>query len=313
MPIEKYKYFVQHWLTSKMWSPNRLLQKYYIIITNGIISLLEKVKRSDQLGNSSFSPLYSFDILAKFCSSLVINTIISDDPWEISGGKQQREEDSMANVVIYEVLRNYADRIYKPQDRMVFITKAAEIFRHEFQMKESKPEYLDSMIMGNFHENKASVYIKLINNTENKSKVKDIMMQKIAEKSNNHLLASVLDTPNGIRDVFRLSRILFKEQQHLILCGSPSSQKHELLQISTILNDVVMMEMNVPKYNAPSKFSNSFKQVLLNVIRQDEINCYIVICDEQLRDPMYIDYIYNYIAFIGKDEECILMDETFKQ
>ena len=85
------------------------------------------------------------------------------------------------------------------------------------------PEYIDSLIMGNFHEKKSSIYIKLINNTENKGRVKDMMMQKIAEKSNNHFLNSALDTPNGIRDVFRLSRILFKEQQHLILVGSPSS------------------------------------------------------------------------------------------
>ena len=69
------------------------------------------------MGNSSFSPLFSFDILSKFCSSLVLNTIISDDAWEISGGKQQKEEDSMAHIVLYEVLRNYADRIYKPTDR----------------------------------------------------------------------------------------------------------------------------------------------------------------------------------------------------
>ena len=47
--------------------------------------------------------------------------------------------------------------------------------------------------------------------------------QKLTEKSNNHFLMSFLDTPNGVRDVFKLSRILFKEQQHLILCGSPSS------------------------------------------------------------------------------------------
>ena len=221
----------------------------------------------------------------------------------------------MAHIVLYEVLRNYADRIYKPTDRMQFITKACEIFRHEFQMSETthQPEYIDSLIMGNFHEKKSSIYIKLINNTENKARVKDMMMQKIAEKSNNHFLTSALDTPNGIRDVFRLSRILFKEQQHLILAGSPSSQKHELLQISTILNDVVMMEMNVPKFNSPSKFANSFKQVLLNVIRQDNVNCFIVICDEQLRDPMYIDYVYNYISYIGKEEECILMDDEFKK
>lgn len=37
MPIEKFKPFIQHWLTSKMWSPNKLLQKYYIIITNGML------------------------------------------------------------------------------------------------------------------------------------------------------------------------------------------------------------------------------------------------------------------------------------
>lgn len=44
----------------------------------------------------------------------------------------------------------------------------------------------------------------------------------------------------------------------------------------------------------------------------DETNCYIVIHDEQLRDPIYIDFVYNYINNIGKDEECILMDDDFK-
>ena len=38
-----------------------------------------------------------------------------------------------------------------------------------------------------------------------------MIVQRIAEKSNNHFLASVLDSANGIRVFFRLSRILFKE------------------------------------------------------------------------------------------------------
>lgn len=134
-----------------MWSPNKLLQKYYIIITNGLMQLLERVKRSESMHNSSFSPLFSFDILAKFCSSLVLNTVISDDPNEI-GLKGQREEDAIANVVLYEVFRNYADRIYKPADRLLFAQKAVEIFRHEFQMKDAKVEYIDEMVIGNFHE-----------------------------------------------------------------------------------------------------------------------------------------------------------------
>ena len=81
------------------------------------MQLLERAKRADSMNNSSFSRLFSFDILAKFCSSLVTNTVISDDPAEI-GLKGQREEDAIANVVLYEVFRNYADRIYKPKDRL---------------------------------------------------------------------------------------------------------------------------------------------------------------------------------------------------
>jgi hypothetical protein len=119
MPIERFKPFVQHWLTSKSWTPNRLLQKYYIIITKGLMQLLERVKRTEAVHNSSFTPLHSFDLLARFCSSLVLNTVISDEAREI-GTKGQREEDAVANLVLYEVFRNYADRIQKPQDRLLF-------------------------------------------------------------------------------------------------------------------------------------------------------------------------------------------------
>ena len=83
MPLDRYKIFVQHWLTSKSWSPNKLLQKYYIIITNSLMQLLERVKRTDAFNNSSFIKLHSFELLGRFCSSLVQNTIISDDVSEV--------------------------------------------------------------------------------------------------------------------------------------------------------------------------------------------------------------------------------------
>lgn len=66
-----------------MWAPNKLVQKYYIIITNCMLKLMEAIKRKEGLIESSFSKLHSFDILAKFCSSLVMNTVISDDAKEI--------------------------------------------------------------------------------------------------------------------------------------------------------------------------------------------------------------------------------------
>ena len=99
-----------------------------------------------------------------------MNTVISDDPKEI-GSKDQREEDVIANVVLYEVFRNYADRIYKPQDRLQFAQKAVEVFRQEFQMKDADVKYIDRMIIGNFHEMRTSSYSKFVYNTEKKERV----------------------------------------------------------------------------------------------------------------------------------------------
>jgi hypothetical protein len=82
---------------------------------------------------------------------------------------------------------------------------------------------------------------------------------KLSGATNNHFLLSVLDQPNGIRDVFRLSRILFKEQQHVIMCGAASTTMHEMLQVATLLNDVIMIELNVPKFAEPIKFAEAFK------------------------------------------------------
>lgn len=81
---------------------------------------------------------------------------------------------------------------------------------------------LDKMVIGNYHEKKEGSYIRYSNQTENLEHVKDVLMQRIAKSSNNNFLVSILDAPNGVRDVFRMSRILFKDNQHLILVG-PSS------------------------------------------------------------------------------------------
>lgn len=96
-------------------------------------------------------------------------------------------------------------------------------------MRDAKVDYIDQLIMGNFHEKQVASYIKYINYSDRKATVKELLIEKLAEKSNNHFLMSFLDTPNGLRDVFKLSRILFKEQQHLIICGSSSSQKYECI------------------------------------------------------------------------------------
>ena len=79
-------------------------------------------------------------------------------------------------------------------------------------MKEADPAYIDRLVIGNYHEKQLTNYIRYVNQEEKLYRVKDMIQMKLVGSSNNSFLQSVLDQPNGIRDVFRLSRILFKEQ-----------------------------------------------------------------------------------------------------
>jgi hypothetical protein len=68
------------------------------------------------------------------------------------------------------------------------------------------------MILGNYHDRLPTAYVKM--SPVNQDKVKGIkaeLKKKVAAKSNNPLLESYIETPNCIKEVFRISRILFKE------------------------------------------------------------------------------------------------------
>ena len=96
-----------------MWNTSKLINKYYILITNSVMALLDKMKRQELFHNSSFLKLTSFHLLSRFCCNLANYTLISDDPKEITI-KGHKEEDSAANMMVYEMLRAYADRILMP-------------------------------------------------------------------------------------------------------------------------------------------------------------------------------------------------------
>lgn len=54
-------------------------------------------------------------------------------------------------------------------------------------------------------------HIKYSNFTGQEKEVREEIRDKLKNVSNNHFLESFLDAPNGLKEVFRLSRILFKE------------------------------------------------------------------------------------------------------
>lgn len=81
--------------------------------------------------------------------------------------------------------------------------------------------------------------------------LRNVLREKLKNVSSNHFLESFLDAPNGLKEIFRLSRILFKEMQHLLLVGMHGSGKHEYLQLAALLNDALMFEINASKFGEP--------------------------------------------------------------
>ena len=56
-----------------------------------------------------------------------------------------------------------------------------------------------------------------------------MIQQKVATYTGNQLLLTLLDMPTGLNDLYRISRIFFKDGQNLALIGTAGSGKHELL------------------------------------------------------------------------------------
>ena len=85
------------------------------------MSLLEKMKKQESFNNSSFLKLINFNFFSRFCSNFLNFTMISDDPKDILKFKHSsdgvREEDSMVDMMAYELSRTYGDRIFFPAVR----------------------------------------------------------------------------------------------------------------------------------------------------------------------------------------------------
>ena len=89
--------------------------------------------------------------------------------------------------------------------------------------------YIDQMLLGNYTDRRPGSHLKYLYMNHDAKQVKAEIRDRIRKNSNNHFLESFLDAPNGLKEIFRLSRILFKEMQHLILVGNPGCGKHEYL------------------------------------------------------------------------------------
>ncbi len=119
-------------------------------------------------------------------------------------------------------------------------------------------------------------------------------------------MEAFLESPNSIKEIFRFSRILFKELQHLILVGPPGCGKVEYLQLSAILNDALMFELNCTKFLDSIQFMESFKTSLISAVSLNKPT-FMVINEIQLRDPLYIDFVHHFLVHLSNKHESTLL------
>lgn len=213
--IDRFKSLGQQWLTSKVWNTSRLLNKYYVLIMNTVVAFLDKVRRIPSLHNSSYMRLSQFPLFQRLCTNLVTYTLTIDEARDFTQG--QREDEGVLQLLTYEVMRVYADRVHKGKERVQLIQKYLEAVKHEFMIGNGQQlmtaKDVEGLILGNYHERlpTAMVKYKVIREAAEVNKIKELIRKKIKEKSNNQTLELYLENPNAIKEIFRLSRILFKE------------------------------------------------------------------------------------------------------
>jgi len=62
-----------------------------------------------------------------------------------------------------------------------------------------------------------------------------------------------------------------------------------------MINNCVCLEIDVPCYGKPVQFASGFKDALVTCAKLNNVPVIVLINDTQLRDPVYFDYVFNFM------------------
>lgn len=145
-----------------------------------------------------------------------MNTEVTDVYGEaMLNSSKRREEDAIADIFCYEAMRTFGDRIMRPGFRTEFIGRLSEICQKEFLCdKTYSASYIETLVVGNYHTRDPKEQVKLVNISSQNQRLAatSVILEKLGSLSGNQMLQSLLDVPTGLNDLYRLSRVLFKER-----------------------------------------------------------------------------------------------------
>lgn len=69
--------------------------------------------------------------------------------------------------------------------------------------------------------------------------------------------------------------------------------------------------MDVPCYGKPVQFAQAFKNAMVTCAKLNSVPVIVLINDTQQRDPVYFDYVFNFMQHYQHLEDFILFDKEF--
>ena len=99
----------------------------------------------------------------------------------------------------------------------------------------------------------------------------------------------------------------------MILVGPSGGGKLEYLQLAAVLNDALIYELNCSRFCESFAFIKAFKKAIVSANGLNRSAC-ILINETQLRDPIYIDFVHNYLQNMCNRHETTVLwsDLEFK-
>lgn len=95
-------------------------------------------------------------------------------------GKGMKEEDSAANMMVYEMLRTYADRVLMPNYRNNLVMRVLDCCRQEFVSgNHLSAPYIDGLLLGNYHDRRPGAHVKYLYMNNDQANVKDEIRKKL--------------------------------------------------------------------------------------------------------------------------------------
>lgn len=318
---DRFRMFVQNWLTNKSISfTSKLVNKFYILITNSLMSIKDKMSRNDAFSEFQILPIFNFHHFVRLCNNFSTFSMMLDE----QNPDNEKEEGIIAKLLAFELSNIFGDRIMNPQLRNEFLTRIQEVCKHNFLVSDVTADKINELCYGNFHElykqpsnfvytkNKPEDFPEIINQIKKKFKA-DLKSKNLII---NSYLEVFLEIPGALRQIYKIARLIKAKNSHICLIGPPGAGTREYLQLACLISSTnnqtaILFEPNVRYSVDVIKFRNDFRKAMVLAVKtKNEVS--FLIDDTHIDDIIYFDYVANFLTLFDNDS-IELFDHEFCQ